>query len=336
MSLIVTPRQLTHLGEFYHQLAGLISAGIGLIQGLEAVRKSPPHRSFRPPLSRIIDRLNQGYRLSESLTMLGRWLPSFDIALIQAGEQSGRLDACFRLLAEYYKERAQLARNVISDLMYPVFVFHLAVLIFPTSLLTRLVWQGEVWPFLWAKTIILLPVYAAVFFLAYAGQGRRGEMWRTWVERVTNLAPLLGAARRSLALARLSAALEALISAGVSIIEAWDLASMVSGSPALRRAVAAGKPRLVHSGDTPGEVISDNAVFPELFANLYRTGELSGQLDQTLRHLHKHYQEEGARKLKAVAQWTPRLVYFGLILMVAYQIISFYSGYFQQVNQIGF
>ena len=28
------------------------------------------------------------------------WLPAFDIALLHAGEHSGRLDACFRLLGD--------------------------------------------------------------------------------------------------------------------------------------------------------------------------------------------------------------------------------------------
>ena len=43
-------------------------------------------------------------------------------ALVKAGDRSGRLDACFKLLAGYYEERAQMARQMISDLVYPVFL----------------------------------------------------------------------------------------------------------------------------------------------------------------------------------------------------------------------
>ena len=58
------------------------------------------------------------------------WLPAFDLALIGAGEQSGRLDACFRMLADYYNDRARLIKQVISQLIYPVGLIHFAAFIF--------------------------------------------------------------------------------------------------------------------------------------------------------------------------------------------------------------
>src|SRR5256885_1947407 len=141
----------------------------------------------------------------------------------------------------------------------------------------------------------------------FAAQGRRGESGRAFLERFFRAVPLFGSARQNLALARLAAALEALISAGVSIIESWDLAATASGSPALRRAVLAGKPKML-TGQTPAEVVNACPRFPEMFAKLYLSGEVSGKLDESLRHLHSYYQEEGTRKLHAVAQWTPRIV----------------------------
>ena len=59
---------------------------------------------------------------------------------------------------------------------------------------------------------------------------------------------------------------------------------------------------------------------------------MSGQLDDSLKNLHKYYQEEGTRKLHLVARWLPRFAYFLIMLVVAWKIISFYLGYFQQVN----
>ena len=57
-------------------------------------------------------------------------MPAFDIALVNAGDRSGRLDACFKLLAGYYEERSKMARKMIADLQYPVFLFHFAVVVF--------------------------------------------------------------------------------------------------------------------------------------------------------------------------------------------------------------
>ena len=170
--------------------------------------------------------------------------------------------------------------------------------------------------------------------MIFAAQSRHGETWRACIESLLHPIPVLGQARRYLALARLAAALEALLSAGVTIIEAWELAATASGSPALRRTVLGWRP-LVNAGQTPAEVVSASGRFPELFASQYATGEISGQLDDTLRRLHAYYQEEGSRKLHAFSRWTPRAIYFCIVLMIAYRIISFYTGYFNLVRDAG-
>jgi type IV pilus assembly protein PilC len=102
MALVFTPGQLTRRSEFYYQLAQLTAAGLGLVQSLEQLERNPPAQSYRKPISLLLEQVAHGYTLTESLARLGPWLPEFDLALLQAGEHSGRLDACFRLLADYY------------------------------------------------------------------------------------------------------------------------------------------------------------------------------------------------------------------------------------------
>jgi type II secretory pathway component PulF len=333
MPLIVTPGLLAQRAELYQQLASLLSAGVSILQALEMLRKNPPSRAFRPPLTRVQVQLGQGYSFTESLRLQKDWLPPFDLALLQAGEESGRLPECCRLLAGYYEERAQLARQVIGALLYPLFLAHFAVIVFPLSHLTALVQSFDVVAFFAAKLLIVLPFYLAAFFLIVAAQGHRSESWRAFVERLLGVVPGIGKARRHLALARLAAALEALLAAGVSIIEGWNLAAEASGSPALRHAVRSWEQPL-EAGQTPAELLAITPAFPELFANLYATGELSGQLDQTLGRLHRHYQEEGSRRLQLVAQWVPRLIYLIIVLSIAYFILTFWLGYFGNIADV--
>src|SRR5262245_46783216 len=111
MSLIVTPGQLSRRAELYHQLGSTIAAGIPIIQALEIVSDTRGARTLQKPLQHLIVQLQQGATFSEALRSLGQWLPDFDVALLSAGEKSGRLDACFRLLSDYYSERARLVRS---------------------------------------------------------------------------------------------------------------------------------------------------------------------------------------------------------------------------------
>jgi type IV pilus assembly protein PilC len=222
-----------------------------------------------------------------------------------------------------------MARRMVSDLVYPVFLFHFAVFIFPfaTFFLT-----GNWLAYLGRTFGILLPVYTGVGLILYAAQSGHGEAWRARLEAILHRVPVLGTARLYLALARLAAALEALLSAGVTVIQAWEMAAKASGSPALNRAVQAWRPRL-DAGETPAEAVRAAPLFPELFANQYATGEVSGQLDEALKRLRAYYEEEGSRKLHTVAQWTPRAVYLFIVLMIAYRVLHFYTDYFRQVGQ---
>ena len=50
--------------------------------------------------------------------------------------------------------------------------------------------------------------------------------------------------------------------------------------------------------------------------------------------MHRLYQEEGSRQLHTVAEWTPRLIYIGIALAIAAQVIGFYSGYYATLGRL--
>ena len=330
MSLMVTPGQLTARSEFYHQLSQMTAAGLGLIRALEQQRTRPPSRSYRRHLEEILSDLANGCTFADALRRQGSWLPEFDIALVEAGEQSGRIDVCLSTLAEHYRDRAQIARQVIGSLLYPVALMHFAVFIFPfAQFFTSGNWRSYL-----AQTFgVLLPLYVVGVILLFALQGSHPAPWRSLVEAILRRIPVLGTARHYLTLARVAGALEALLSAGVTIIEAWEIAARASGGFAIRRHVAAWKQKLV-DGHVPSEMVNASWLFPELFANQYAAGELSGTLDDSLRRVGRYYQEEGSRKLKAFAIWMPLFFYLAVVLVIAWRIIAFYMDYFGKISEV--
>jgi type II secretory pathway component PulF len=312
-------------------LAQLVAAGVGVTNALQQICRHPPGFSFRKPLQKTLDELAQGKPLSQSLRDAD-WLPDFDLMMIEAGERSGRIDSCFRALANFYTERGNIARQLISQMFYPAFLIHFAMLVFYVIL----PWAGSQFnasiPALCVFAALrLLPFYLVVILIIVGNQSEHSEGWRSFVERVLHPVPVLGSARRSLALSRLSMALEALISAGVNIVEAWNFAAKASNSPTLKCIVGKWKTPL-ESGATPAELVNASRYFPATFANLYLTGETTGKLDETLQRLHIFYQEESSYKIKLVVRAVCFAVYLGAVLMVAIKIIEFYAGYFNQVS----
>ncbi|PWU17329.1 MAG: hypothetical protein C5B50_11615 [Verrucomicrobia bacterium] len=327
-SLMFVPGHFARRSDFYHQLGQLTSAGLGVVNALQQLQRTPPARSYRKPIQSALEHLDAGCTLSESCRQVRGWLPDFDIALLQVGEQSGRLDGAFRSLTEYYNDRAQLARLLILGLLYPACLFHFAVFILP---LAQFVISGNWRAYLLQTFGILLPIYAVLAFVVYASQSSHGERWRAALEKILSPVPVLGNARRCLALSRLAGALDALLAAGVTVIEAWELAAVASGSPALRRTVLAWRP-LVDAGQTPGETLSSSNRFPEIFANQYITGEISGKLEESLRRLQQHYRDEGFRKLRVVTWSFLILIYSAVVVMIAFKVILFWTNYFKQIG----
>ena len=334
MALLLTPRALAQRGEFYYQLSAMIRAGLPLITALQTVEKSPPAAAYRQPVTRMLAELKDGNTFTGALATIGDWLPIFDKALLEAGEKSGRLDECFRLLASYYEERAKLAREVIGQMIYPFCIVHFALLVFPVSLLVAAVLQDQWTALLVNKLIAFGILYGSGLALVLGGGGSRAQWWRATMELLMGLIPVLGSARRNLALARLTAALEALFSAGVGIVDAWELAARASGSPALAREVMKWRPQIEVEQKTPGEILADENVFPTMFTSLYRTGEVSGQLDDTLKRLHEYSRVEGHRQMQMFTRGLTIAIILLIMIAIGVQVVLFWIGYFNNINNV--
>jgi len=326
MSLVVTPRELTRRAELYQQLSQLVTVGITLVRALEQLSRNPPSPSYRQHIQQLLAQLAAGNPLGESLRRMPPWLPDFDITLLEAGEKSGRLDASFRMLGDYYAIRAKTAKSLITKLAYPAFLLHLSVAVATLVL------------FFWYANLVLLPItglfviYILVFLAIYSVQSKHSEAWRSKVESALSAVPVLGSARECLALSRLCASLEALISAGVTIIEAWEMAATASGSIKIKKTVF-GWRHLLEAGQTPAEVLQMSGIFPSIFANQYASGEISGKLEDTLRRLRDYYQDEGERKSQILAQWVPIGIYILVLVVGGAFVIWFWVTYFQKVMQ---
>ena len=328
------PSQIDRRAELYFQFSQMTAAGIGIPQVVAQLKRKPPSSRDRNHLALVEKRLQDGATLSDALHASGSgWLLPFELALLKAAELSGRLPRSFMLLAEYYRERARLLRELISHVTYPVIVFHVAVLVFPTSVLTNWFLKNETTEFIAQKLGVLIPVYAAVAFMIYACQAGRAPVWRDMVDRILGWVPVLGTARRALALSRLSASLEGLISAGVTIIEAWEIAADACGSSVLRSSIHRMLPSM-RQGQPPSQTLNEQQAFPEFFANYYHSGEISGKLDESLESLRNFYQSEGSRGLRRAVLGAAGIVFAAVMIGVAANILSFWMGHFQQIQSV--
>ena len=331
--MIITPRQLIQKADFYRQLGQMTEVGLTLQVALQTALKHSHSKQMTQALARVIDQINQGASFGEALLSTGRWMPAFDIALLGAGEQRGRLPSCFLKLASYYDERARLLRRILGSLAYPIFLVHVAALVFPISALQNLVTQGAVGAFLLSKILILGPLYLTAGLIIYYSQSDRSEGIRRSLELVLNLIPVVGAARRNMALSRFCLALEALINAGVDTIHSFELAAAASGAFRIQNASRRFRDDL-ESGVPPSQMLAACGIFPPEFLQQFHTAELSGRIDETLVRMHKYFEEQGTRQSQMAVVLGGGIVFGIVILTIAWQVIQFWLGYFGQINQV--
>jgi type II secretory pathway component PulF len=261
------------------------------------------------------------------------WLSEFDAALLTAGEESGKMDSAFRLLARYYTSRAKIIRDTISGLIITFITLNVFLLVFPIGYLQDLA-RGimnnqyeQCLPFIIEKIVAFGILYGGIWFLIFASQGNRGGGWRAAIESLFSAVPLLGTSVKYLAVARLAMALNALLSAGVPVIRSWELSAAACGSPHLKNQIIKWTPEL-ESGVTPSEMVAQIRYFPDMFAQLYQSGEISGKLDETLTRLHTYFEDEGFRKLQAFCRVLNFVIYFTIAITVAIFVINFWRQYF--------
>ena len=293
-------------------------------------------RVSRKVILELVEHLKNGLTFSDSMLKTHGWLPDFDISMLSAGEHSGRLDYSFKQLGAYYATRAVIIRETISGVIRTAITFHIFLFLFPLGMFFNLV-LGIVnrnyalcIPFIIWRTVAFGLLYGILFFFIFASQGNRKEGWRALVEHITQAIPMLRTAQKYLVISRLSAALESLVSSGVSIVKGWPLAAAASGSPHLRKAVDEWKPHL-EGGSTPAELVRETPYFPEMFVNLYQTGEISGKLDESLARLHTYFREEGFLKLRAFTRILNGVLYAIVAILVGYNVVQFWVHYFQSI-----
>lgn len=348
---MVTPGKLNRRAEFFEQLAAMIAAGVPLTKAMEMAGRNRSIGVPRRIIQGLVHHLHEGHTFTDAMQLVSGqkrdpdlrtkahrdyWLSEFDVALLSAGEESGRLDTSFKTLARYYRSRATIIRETISRSMVTIVTLHVFLLVFPIGYLQALA-LGIVnsdyrmcVPFIVEKIAVFGTLYGLIWALAFSAQGSRSGGWRSVVEVLFNALPWLGTAVKYLAVARLAMALEALTNAGVAVVRAWELAATSCGSPRLKKEILQWLPQ-VEQGTTPGEMIGQIRYFPEMFVQLYQTGELSGKMDETLTRLRTYFEEEGFHKLQAFCRTLNYSLYFTMVVIVAIAVIRFWTNYFNAV-----
>lgn len=313
-----------HKHLFYSEIAKLLEAGFDIRKAASVLKDSQLPTAQAALLKDLEQGLEAGQSITTAFTQDTKTISELERSIIGAGERGGKLAPAFQHLADYFGMLASAHTEVVRSMIYPIVVLHVGIFIatVPAALkkgdLTIIQILGG---FLWA----LIVVYA-VALLAYLAIHAVFKMApdHPAIDRWINRIPWIGKARKSMAMARFCKVYHSCLLAGISMTETVQLASNASHSGVIREAGSS----LLNSakaGEALGPRFLADAAFPKPFARSYTTGEEAGTLDKDLASWSKRFQDEAESGVKSVAIMIPKLLYFLILMFVAWKIVSFYT-----------
>ena len=285
------------LPGLFGQLATLVAGGLPVDEALGAAVDSATFPALGPALTEIGVAVAGGDGLADALARFPDLFSASDVALVRAGEASGRLDESLARLARDHERRAERRRRVVGALVYPAVTATVAVSVL--AFLT--VWVLPQMADLFEQTGAPVPP-ATRLLLAAAAVARSGwwmapivlgaslvmgpRLWRhvTFRRRadaLVNRVPGVGPLRRDAAVARVNRTLGLLLQAGVPIDEGIELAAPAARDAAVADAVLRAR-AAIRRGDGMTPVFTREGLLTPATTRVLAAGERTGRLADAL------------------------------------------------------
>ncbi|MDA8363777.1 MAG: type II secretion system inner membrane protein GspF [Gammaproteobacteria bacterium] len=287
----------SELALLTRQFATLVHAGLTIEECLNALVEQTESARTRTVLAGVRGRVLEGQALARSMGDFPEAFPDIYRNMVDAGEQSGKLDEVLERLAGYTEERQALQNKVLLAFIYPALVTIVALsvvaglLIYVVPQVTRVFTDsGQALP---APTRILIHlsdfvravgiwwlVGAAAVYIGVRTMLREPKLRARWHRGLLGI-PLFGRLVRGVNAARLTSTLGILTASGIPLLNAMQSAFQVVGNLPMRAAVEDAL-RQVREGGSLSRSLGKSKLFPPLVIHLIASGEASGSLDLML------------------------------------------------------
>ena len=308
---------------FYRQLAKLVKSGVPILRAIQLISEQVHDPGAVDILKRISQSVREGYALSTALTPWGHIFGAFDIAMIQAGENAGKLDIVLDRVVRYRCEQADLMSKVRMALAYPVFMmlvgfgtvtFMLAFVIprfalffadlgqelpLPTKLLIGFSEILQRFGFV-ALVLIAGSVVLGLRMIKNPDVRRKTHQWQLKM-------PWLGLLLLKVELIRVSRTLSMLLQSGIPILSAMKISIPVVHNEVLKLEF-----ELCHEILEDGQYLSEgfrqSKIIPKFMTQIVSLGEESGKLDEALTEVADWYEQETVEVIATVTRLLEPLV----------------------------
>jgi len=298
---------------FSRQISIMFKSKVPVVESLRAIAKQTRKADFREKIIKIAEETEGGTSLSKAFGMYPKIFTPFYINMIKAGEASGRLSEVFLYLADYLEKQDNFTSKIKGAMIYPAFI--LVVFVGVVALImgyvipqlsTVLESSGAELPMLtkivisasdfvqrkwWAVLLIFLTAAGGLVYFFRTDKGKEVS------DKIFLGLPFVRGFARKFYLTRIALNLTTLISGGLPIAQALEIAGNVVGSPQYNDILQEAKEG-VKRGDAISTVFQRYPrLISPLFFQMVTVGEKTGTLDSSLNNIVAFYERDVDRAL---------------------------------------
>lgn len=330
---------------FTRKLSAMLGAGLAVVPALEMLRDQAESKSLKNLLSEIVNDVNAGIPISTSLAKYPETFDSIYINLIKAGESSGSLDGFLKKICFNMEKRIKIVKQLKSALTYPVILLTVAVLVIgvmltfvvpvfaemyagsgatlpaPTQIVMSISTFIRSFAFL---SIIIILILVFVFLRWRMGTNIN---FKSLVHKNLLKLPVFGELISNSTIARFSNVLSNLVSSGVSLLEALEIAKESISNEYIKEGVEILK-RNIFSGKSFEEVLRNDPRFPATFKSFVSVGERTGKLNDMLMSISTFYEDEFDGSVDKLSQLLEPVMILFLGVTIGFILIAMYMPIF--------
>lgn len=336
--------KLDDLVVFSRQLATMIDAGIPLVHALGILSEQIENKDLKDVITAVHSNIEEGMGFSEALSKHPYVFSDLFINMARAGETSGTLDEALDRLASYLEKTAALNRKIKSSLLYPALVVTMALIITSILLLKVVPTFKGIFEVLGGKlplpTLILIgasDLFSHYFLFLLGALIVFGFIFKRYIYTPRgryNLdlnklkVPVLGPLFRKMAVAKFSRTFSTLVRSGVSVLNALDIVSKISGNTVVEETIM-NCLKAVRDGEPISKQLAKSGVFPPMVTRMISVGEQTGQLEKMLTKIADFYDEQVDAAASALTSIIEPLVIAFLGIVIGGIVIALFLPIFK-------
>ncbi|MGZ3691406.1 MAG: type II secretion system F family protein [Pseudobdellovibrio sp.] len=323
--------KLLELSLFYNNLSEMLQAGVSMDSTFESILKSSRNPEVQPKINYIIRQIKKGEPLTPALKN-SKLVPVFDIPVINAGEKSGNLTHVFNILSKNYQQAADSEKNIRSGLMTPFFTFGAALFLpsFPDLFTGKITLAHYLLKNLGILGIILAAAYVGYqhFMNSYYDLDKARLR-----HKILSALPYFDQLSRKISLEKFCSSLALMLEAGIPVFEALHLAGQTSADDQLDIAAQ----RIVvelKKGRNLSSAFQNEKIFSDDIVSSVALGAESGKLPHFLGRSAQQLKTQVSQSIEKVSKAIPKIIYWAVMLYVAWTIVQFYTARINTLNEI--